>query len=1106
MIKNSLYAHKKRYVKIYAFFVLSHMWAFTLSAKETAVVNSQNQEIRVPDTKDPSRKEPDSNEVDEQPEIEEVPSKSIASHAPLSQLMLLRNLPRVFLLINDQYVDKSRIDYGAMYASALTVLENNIPALVITLPTSLKDALERSKKAEELSSVDQKLTKPSGVKEVVIVDLGGVKKNFSLEPIKSLWSLLFKLRDVFNFVENEAKKQKLFASAKGQEPIDWEKIEYAIINGILATLDPHSNFLEPKYARDLTLTTKGEFGGIGIVISVDKGALVVISPIDGTPAAIAGVKAKDRIVKIDEDSAINMPLEDAVSRLRGAPGTEVRITVQRANVNKDIEFTLKRAIIKVESVSYALLNDTVGYVRIKAFQGNTAEDVKNAILSLKTQSNGRLLGFVLDLRDNPGGLLSQAVGVSDLFLEEGPIVSTKGSQEGQIEMASPGQIDSNLRIAVLVNGGSASASEIVAAALKYGGKNLGKEEINRAIVIGPSPTFGKGSVQMLFDFPSIDSPESKRLKDTIVEPAALKLTIAQYFAPQEKVIQTVGVTPDVVVAEVNANKKDELSLFQNSSMREIDLDAHIVSNKNRVEESLMKLDFLAPPVNEEENIDYGKANPQKLNADFAVRVGKEFIEVAKGASRQEMLKVAEIVRTNLESNEEKKILQALKKFDIDWSPGKSLTEVSNLSVEVAQNDGALAGDKLKLGLRVKNKGKETAYQVHAITHSKTPLFDQREFLFGKIAPGAEIERFIELEIPKDVVSRKDLMTVEFLDGKKQKITELNVPLTIKGIARPRFAHLAYIDDASLAKAQSLPPGEDLELVVWIKNVGDGKALEPTVNIKNESGSKVFLKSGRSQGAELLPNQERSVKFAFKLKELTDKVDFELQIFDGQFHDLWRDKITLDIKEKFRGKAIKKDMLLLSNTSLLERPAASARSIATLKEGARVTTLQQSNGYYLVELDGQLSGFVKTDALKDAPKLNTTEPNKATLYSINYEHSPVDISLKFGDNLGWTTKENGKISAEIKESGNLSDLLMYVNSKKVLYKALGFTKGKQDINFDAVLSPGVNIITVFAREDDTYGHRANMVVFYDEKNRTLSLPVEKPKKEHKPEEKKTSSTK
>lgn len=980
-----------------------------------------------------------------------------------SQTILFNNLPKVALLVKEQYVDPNRIKPDAMLAAMLEALELRITKLVVTLPKSLENALERVRatKAEDVKDlpiVDEKTS------EKLVLDLGGTIKSFDYEPQRSIWGTIFYLRDIFKFVEEEAKKQGL-TDADG-EPLDWQKIETNVINAMLGTLDPHSVYLEPKYARDLTLTTKGEFGGIGIVISVRKGFLTVISSIDGTPAYIAGVKAQDSIIKIDDDSAINMDLNDAVNLLRGKPGTTVRITVKRENVAKELEFVLKRAIIKVDSVAYSLLDNDIGYLKIKAFQGNTATDVKNGILAMKKQSKDKMSGLILDLRGNPGGLLREAVEISDLFLDGKEVVSTQGAraESKQVEMAGPGELDPRLKVVVLTDVGSASASEIVAGALKN----------DRAVIIGER-TFGKGSVQMLFDFPTeVKDPLMKlSTKPEPVEPAALKLTIAEYFAPNHTSMQNRGVTPDGYLEPVFAAKAEEISLFPEDSQREVDLLGHLTpeSSTNTVEESLINLKFLAPKP-DDEAAEYSKLNLKTLKNDFFVEVASEFIKESKGATRQDLLANADNIKAKLTAKEQKKIEEALKKYQIDWSEGTQ----GKIAIEakVSENAPTLAGGKLKVSVKVKNTSADPIYQLHALTHSKTDLFNLKEFLFGKLKPGQEIERSVEFEIPNDVVTRKDLMTLEFRDIKHEKINELVVPLEITGLGRPRLAYRLYIDDKAGNGDGLIETNEDVELTLWLKNIGDGRAFEPTVLLRNESGSAVFLKNGRFQAGELLPNQETAMKFSFRVKEPVDQAKFEIQIFDGKMHDIWRDKVVFKVGEKKKSTNIKRNVMVKDPTDLLAKAYDGSEKIATIKPGLSLIASKEIGEYLLVTVDKNLSGFVKKTDVKDAPK-EKAQVKTSDFYTIDYNRMPARISLKFADGSGFSKTASGMVEVAT-DKDQISDILLYVNGKKVLYRDVKNNKKKLEHKIN--LKPGVNAISVFARQDGAFGQRENITVYYD----------------------------
>ena len=308
------------------------------------------------------------------------------------------------------------------------------------------------------------------------------------------------------------------------EEIDHSKAMDAAINGVLQSLDPYSAYMSPEIFKEMLTETSGEFGGLGIEVGMEFGVVKVISPIDNTPAEEAGVKAGDYIVKINDIQVQGKTLTEAVELMRGPVGSTIKITVRRRNVKKAIIFNITREIIKIESVKSKIIEDTVGYIRLTSFNENSADQIKEKIKELR--QNKKIEKYILDLRNNPGGLLSQAIKISDFFLNNGEIVSTKSrkKKENRKWFARKGDIIDGETLIVLINYGSASAAEIVAGALR---------DHKRAILIGEK-SFGKGSVQSIIP-----------LKNK----GAIRLTISKYYLPSGKSISEVGITPDIEIAE-----------------------------------------------------------------------------------------------------------------------------------------------------------------------------------------------------------------------------------------------------------------------------------------------------------------------------------------------------------------------------------------------------------------------------------------------------------------------------------------------------------------------------------------------------------------------------
>ncbi len=334
-----------------------------------------------------------------------------------------------------------------------------------------------------------------------------------------------------------------------EKPDDSQLVESAI-NGMLAGLDPHSSYMDPKSFRDMQVQTRGEFGGLGIEVTMEDGLVKVVAPIDDTPAAKAGVMANDIITKLDDDQVQGLTLNQAVDKMRGPVNTKIKLTIVRKGADKPIEVSIMRDVIRVKSVRSHPEGEDVGYIRITQFNEQTTDGLKQAINDLNNQLGAdKIKGYIIDLRNNPGGLLDQAISVSDTFLDKGEIVSTRGRnpEETQRFNARPGDMTKNKPVIVLINGGSASASEIVAGAL---------QDHKRATLVG-TRSFGKGSVQTIIPLGAGNG--------------ALRLTTARYFTPSGRSIQAKGIVPDI---EVLQNVPDDLK-SQTDSKGEASLRGHL---------------------------------------------------------------------------------------------------------------------------------------------------------------------------------------------------------------------------------------------------------------------------------------------------------------------------------------------------------------------------------------------------------------------------------------------------------------------------------------------------------------------------------------------------
>jgi carboxyl-terminal processing protease len=372
----------------------------------------------------------------------------------------------------------------------------------------------------------------------IILDMGVLAERD--EPKEALAPL--PLNELRSFTE-------VFSRIKSDyvEPVEDKKLLEDAVQGMLAGLDPHSAYLDAQSFKDMRVETEGQFGGLGIEVTMENGFVKVVSPIEDTPAARAGVKPGDLIIRLDDKAVKGLTLTEAVRAMRGKPGSDITLTIVREGATKPLKITLTRAVIKIQSVKSRMLESGFGYVRVTQFQAGTDKGLAEALKKLETENKGTLRGMILDLRNNPGGVLNSAVGVSDAFIDKGLIVYTEGRvADSKMKLsATPGDLLNGAPMVVLINGGSASASEIVAGAL---------QDHKRAVIMG-TKSFGKGSVQTIIP---------------VSNGAALKITTARYYTPSGRSIQASGIVPDIVTEEARITKSEA-----GDRLREADLARHL---------------------------------------------------------------------------------------------------------------------------------------------------------------------------------------------------------------------------------------------------------------------------------------------------------------------------------------------------------------------------------------------------------------------------------------------------------------------------------------------------------------------------------------------------
>jgi carboxyl-terminal processing protease len=957
-------------------------------------------------------------------------------HYDLTALRIFNN---TLMRVNDSYVDPTRVEPKEMLLAALDQVQKQV--------------------AEVLVEPHKELNK-------VLVRVDTAQQEFLIGEVDSPWALSMKMREIFKFIAQNL--------AKDVDTETVRNIEYAATNGMLSTLDPHSMLLDPQQYNEMKLNTRGSFGGLGIVIGIRKGALTVIRPMPGTPAGNAGIKAGDRIVRIDKLSTVNMMLNDAVAKLRGEPDTKVEIWVEKATEKNPVpkKIVLSRAIIQVKTVEGHLLKNGVGYIKLfNSFGGNTADEMRRALDDLKAKG---MKALVFDLRSNPGGLLDQAIKVADAFVDQGTIVTTVGYANKQREekRATPGD-QPHVPMAVLVNHGSASASEIVAGALK---------NLDRAVVIG-TRTFGKGSVQVLYD------------ND---DGSALKLTIAQYLTPGDVSIQSVGITPDVVLEKVAVDKDRGVWLFRDwKGMSEADLDAHLQSKYAKTgDKPYETIKYIAPepPKKIAKNLlrdDDKKADDEADDPeaeaddelppedtfveDYEIQFARDLVSQAKGWKRREVLASSKPYFDKRVAEEQTHVAEQLKKLtpSVDWSPvgGSGAPALQGALTTDKPGDEVIAGDTVKFTAKITNKGPGIAGQVHAALKGDDPLLEGREFVFGRLKPGETKTFTVPVKIPKDSLTRVDPLHLEVFEehGGKTEMAQDGISLKLKGMARPVFAYsYQLIDDLKGNGDGQVQRGESVRLHVTVKNIGGGKSMETLTQLRNLSDEGLDINKGRFNVDNLQPNESKSVDFTFDVKPdyKPDNFKVELSVYDAVLHEYVTEKLTFPVAQPVQTENSTGVVSIgADNTSILGAASKDAAVVATAPKGAQFKLTGSAGGFYRIELEPGRPAFVATAAAQKS------SGEAHAQFTQQWQVSPPRIELKPGPLL--VDAGSFRLSGSAHDERKVADVFVFVSNRtakidrrKVFYRSnrKGAAPGQMAFDADIPLWPGANVVTVVAREN------------------------------------------
>lgn len=911
--------------------------------------------------------------------------------------------------VNKFYLDKSKIDHAKMLEKGVSSLETFLDDVLVEFP-------------QDRGSV-------------FAVHVKEKAKKFKEKESPSLNDVTSTLGQVVSFV----------LSNTGTEDRTVKNIEYSISDSMLKVLDPHSAMIPPDIYREFLIDTEGSFGGLGIVVGIRDGQLTVISPIEGTPAYRSGIKPKDQIVQIENESTINMPLLEAVGKLRGKKGTGVNLLISRKNFSKPRKFSIVRDTIKIESVEGFDLENDILYLRIRNFQKNTSSDLKKEISSRSYPING----IILDLRGNPGGLLSEAEKVADLFLSSGTIMTTKARDYSKTYRATAKRPEYKGKVIVLVDQGSASASEIVAGALKNN---------KRALVLGKR-SFGKGSVQKVFEFE---------------DGAALKLTIAKYLTPGNISIQDSGITPDILLqgSVITEDKVVYNPLPEKRENGEEGADLPIPEFTIKyIDESL------APQEEDEEEPqpDESLTKAQKLERlknDFYVKLSSGML---LAESREQMYSTA----ADFSNAQLEEIRARIENTGIDWSAGE--TKKLSVSVQTVPLKTVFrAGEESFLEIKVTNSGPDPIYRLSAVTDCENRIYSDGELLFGKLLPGQSKNSRVRFSVPRWVTTREDSIKLIFTSSENKTFTEESLLVKTVADERPVYSHNHEVVDDGRFGSKGNGNGlaeleETIVLNIKLKNTGDGTSEKTVATLKNLSGDDVFLEKGRVELENFRPGETRLAPFRFRQSGEGGETEFELIVMDEDFREIRTQKIILPVSARqrpFSPAPAKRTAVLKDSISILGGTFPAAPAVAAAQKNSTVKVLGTSGRWIRVEGKNSLAGWVEEKAVRVArassggPSGEASDENgtdgawqEISVLEETFEEPPFIMISDFP-----MSTEASKVTVEgsVRDTDRIESVSVWKKDDKV--KLLTPGKNNVPLLFPLTLEEGMNLFTIVAKDE------------------------------------------
>ncbi len=749
------------------------------------------------------------------------------------------------------YVDPERLDGYKIMRSVLERLAFKIPPVVLHISEK-----EKFKSA--------------------VVQVEEVKKKFNFKKLENLKNVDKAIQEIVIFIKRELKEKDSLKA-----------VEYQAIRGILSPLDPHTVLFVPEAYTEFQADTKGIYSGVGMYIGFRGKQIVVISPIVGSPAFKAGLQAQDEILQIDGESTSTFTVGNASQKIRGEVGTKVKILINRKGFSKPKQFILTREKITVKSVNALVLKTKkgrIGYISLSRFQQNTTKQLEQALNKIN-YSFSDFQGIILDLRNNPGGLLSQAIKVSDKFLNRGVIVSTSGARNESKKTYNSRWYNTVARVplVVLVNSGSASASEIVSAALKQN---------NRALILGKT-TYGKGSVQQLHPF-----------KDG----SAIKMTISKYLTPNDTSIQSIGVTPHIELNPLVVSK-NLIQIVENDKYGAKSLQGGFTKWGDVIDKSEKKLTF--PFDNKFSHSIFSIADDRKANSgfdivqlkkDYPLYLAAKILTASHTKKTNEKLELKQLQKNAYEiidmekETQTEKLSEKLNDLNIKWTKGGStkIKTKTHFWVEIAQenkkpclvkssNKEVTAGDEIYFCAEVENLSSQESAQLQAIITSNIADFSQKQFVFGNLKPQEKKMWYVPVTIHNIFSETEVFLKLHLSFAEEKVISSQEFSFHINEIPQSFLGYEIQAYNAE-GKKKAITPSSKIKLELNLKNISKTDSGIISISLKNGEGNKVLLTEAKASIPVLKKGQSEKIQFEFILqKALKDKkIDLSLSIKDNTY--------------------------------------------------------------------------------------------------------------------------------------------------------------------------------------------------------------------------------